>query len=95
MTHGSGQPCIGKHIHNYNCNFAFGLCLIPKGSYLYILLVHDFDNLNNKEIEKKVANYSLEEVKAFKIFNIPPTKNTEIIKKTYKKLVKKYHPDFF
>lgn len=55
---------------------------------------HDFDNLNNKEIEKKVANYSLKEVKAFKIFNIPPTKNTEIIKKTYKKLVKKYHPDY-
>ena len=52
------------------------------------------DNLNNKEIEKKVSNYSLEEVKAFKIFNIPPTKNTEIIKKTYKKLVKKYHPDY-
>ena len=44
----------------------------------------------DKGIEKKVANYSLEEVKAFKIFNIPPTKNTEIIKKTYKKLVKKY-----
>ena len=32
--------------------------------------------------------------KAFKIFNISPTKNIEIIKKAYKKLVKKYHPDY-
>ena len=55
---------------------------------------YDFDNLNNKEAEKKNENFSIDEIKAFKIFNISPTKNIEIIKKAYKKLVKKYHPDY-
>ena len=55
---------------------------------------HDFDNLNNKEAEKKNENFTIDEIKAFKIFNISPTKNIEIIKKAYKKLVKKYHPDY-
>ena len=55
---------------------------------------HNFDNLNKKESEKKNENFSIDEIKAFKIFNISPTKNIEIIKKAYKKLVKKYHPDY-
>ena len=39
-------------------------------------------------------SFSISEIKAFKILQISPTKNIDNIKKAYKKLVKKYHPDY-
>jgi len=54
----------------------------------------DFDSINNQKIENgSFDNFSPKEIKAFKILEVSPTKSIENIKKAYKKLVKKYHPD--
>ena len=55
----------------------------------------DFDNLNEKERKQTFSrSFSISEIKAFKILQVSPTKNIDTIKKAYKKLVKKYHPDY-
>ena len=58
----------------------------------------DFENLENINNDKSDASplesFSSKEIKAFKIIKVSPTKCIETIKKAYKKLVKKYHPDY-
>ena len=55
----------------------------------------DFDNLNEKKRKQTFSrSFSISEIKAFKILQVSPTKNIDIIKKAYKNLVKKYHPDY-
>ena len=55
----------------------------------------DFDNLNEQKRQKPFSqSFSISEIKAFKILELSPTKNIDTIKKAYKKLVKKYHPDY-
>lgn len=55
----------------------------------------DFDNLNEQKRKQTFSRaFSISEIKAFKILQVSPTKNIDIIKKAYKKLVKKYHPDY-
>jgi preprotein translocase subunit Sec63 len=57
----------------------------------------DFENLENINNDKSEANplesFSSKEIKAFKIIKVSPTKCIERIKKAYKKLALKYHPD--
>ena len=55
----------------------------------------DFDNLNEKKRKQTFSrSFSISEIKAFKVLQVSPTKNINTIKKAYKKLVKKYHPDY-
>ncbi len=51
-----------------------------------------FIDNENKNVSKNF-NFNQQELKAFKELGINPTLNTDFIKTTYKKLVKKFHPD--
>ena len=51
--------------------------------------------MNEKKIKQTFSrSFSISEIKAFKVLQVSPTKNINTIKKAYKKLVKKYHPDY-
>ena len=54
----------------------------------------DFDSINEQKTENSFLEiFSQKEINAFKTLEVSPTKSIEDIKKAYKRLVKKYHPD--
>ena len=54
----------------------------------------DFDSINDQKTENNFLEiFSQKEINAFKTLEVSPTKCIEDIKKAYKRLVKKYHPD--